>query len=150
LSMDHEAICLLSGKKATVRTSFLWPSGSAPTERVFLVYAVLRLQSLMVPLDSGVSRPAKPERLSHVVQTPMATRRMSSPSLSPQITDRSPQDPWTRASSCGTSKVYASSPLTKTHTPTGYHASDTSKTQNNQSLSQHLGIRPSRFGITNR
>lgn len=49
LSMDPEAICLLSGEKATVRTSFLCPSASEPHERVFLVDAVLRLQSLMVP-----------------------------------------------------------------------------------------------------
>mmetsp|Transcript_10075 Transcript_10075/g.16990 ORF Transcript_10075/g.16990 Transcript_10075/m.16990 type:complete len:245 (+) Transcript_10075:401-1135(+) len=43
LSMDPEQICLLSGEKATERTSLVW------WMRVFLVVAVLRFQSLMVP-----------------------------------------------------------------------------------------------------
>merc|ERR1712100_596994 len=47
--MDPEAICLLSGENATVRTSLAWPSPSDPLWRVFLVDAVFRLQSLMVP-----------------------------------------------------------------------------------------------------
>merc|ERR1712159_135974 len=104
----------------------------------------------MVPSDSGVSRPHPPERLSTEDQMEKVMLKMSSLLHSPQITDRSLQDQWIRLSSFGTFKVYASSPSTKTHTLTGYHALDTSKTQNNQSLFQPPGIRPSRFGITNK